>query len=142
MTGYSGRALIEKLGYTSEQTVLLIDAPTWFSEYLTASGLTPQSIALDKAAITPFVKPPPNWGHAFFSSLLNLQNFCDRWNLSQLSQVEKGWWVSWPKKSSGVTTDLTEQSFRDYLLPLGWVDTKVCAIDDTWSGLKFVRRKV
>lgn len=49
-------------------------------------------------------------------------------------------WVSWPKKSSGVPTDLTEQTLRDVLLPTGWVDTKVCAVDETWSGLRFVRR--
>ena len=47
-------------------------------------------------------------------------------------------WVSWPKKSSGVATDLTDVVARDTALPLGLVDIKVCAIDDTWSGLKFV----
>ena len=47
-------------------------------------------------------------------------------------------WVSWPKKASGVATDLTENVLRDTALPLGLVDIKVCAIDDTWSGLKFV----
>ena len=47
-------------------------------------------------------------------------------------------WVSWPKKSSGVATDLTDVVVRDTALPLGLVDIKVCAIDDTWSGLKFV----
>jgi hypothetical protein len=47
-------------------------------------------------------------------------------------------WVSWPKKSSGVATDLSDVVVRDTALPLGLVDTKVCAIDDTWSGLKFV----
>jgi hypothetical protein len=47
-------------------------------------------------------------------------------------------WVSWPKKASGVVTDLTENIIRDTALPLGLVDIKVCAIDETWSGLKFV----
>ncbi len=47
-------------------------------------------------------------------------------------------WVSWPKKSSGIVTDLTDVVVRDTALPLGLVDIKVCAIDDTWSGLKFV----
>jgi hypothetical protein len=50
-------------------------------------------------------------------------------------------WVSWPKKASGVATDLTEDVVRQAGLPLGWVDVKVCAIDETWSGLKFYRRK-
>jgi len=49
-------------------------------------------------------------------------------------------WVSWPKKTSGVATDLTENVVRDYGLSNGLVDVKVCAIDDTWSALKFVRR--
>ena len=50
-------------------------------------------------------------------------------------------WVAWPKRSSGVATDLTEDAFREDLLPTGWVDVKVCAIDETWSGLKMVLRK-
>jgi len=50
-------------------------------------------------------------------------------------------WVAWPKKSSGIRTDLTESVIRDYVLKTPFVDVKVCAIDDTWSGLKFVIRK-
>ena len=48
--------------------------------------------------------------------------------------------MAWPKRSSGVATDLTEDGVRAQVLPLGWVDVKVCAIDATWSGLKIVRR--
>ncbi len=50
-------------------------------------------------------------------------------------------WVSWPKKSSGVKTDITEDVIREVALPLGFVDIKVCAVDETWSGLKLVIRK-
>ncbi len=50
-------------------------------------------------------------------------------------------WVSWPKKASGMPTDITEDTIREVCLPLGLVDTKVCAIDETWSGLKLVIRK-
>jgi hypothetical protein len=50
-------------------------------------------------------------------------------------------WVSWPKKSSGTQTDLTEDGVREIALPLGLVDVKVCAVDETWSGLKLVIRK-
>ena len=50
-------------------------------------------------------------------------------------------WVSWPKKTSGVATDVTEDVIRDVALPLGLVDVKVCAVDETWSGLKVVIRK-
>jgi len=55
---------------------------------------------------------------------------------------EKSLWLSWPKQASGVKTDVTEQTFRDVILPLGWVDVKVAAIDDTWSGLKFFAPKI
>jgi hypothetical protein len=50
-------------------------------------------------------------------------------------------WIAWPKRSSGISTDLTEDVLREVGLPQGLVDTKVCAIDDTWSGLRFVIRK-
>jgi len=50
-------------------------------------------------------------------------------------------WVSWPKKASGVPTDITEDVIRDVALPMGLVDSKVCAVDETWSGLKLVIRK-
>lgn len=50
-------------------------------------------------------------------------------------------WVSWPKKASGVETDITEDTIREVCLPIGLVDTKVCAVDETWSGLKLVIRK-
>jgi hypothetical protein len=50
-------------------------------------------------------------------------------------------WVSWPKKSAGVATDVTEDVVREVALPLGFVDIKVCAVDETWSGLKLVIRK-
>ena len=50
-------------------------------------------------------------------------------------------WVSWPKKSSKVPTDITEDVIREVCLPMGWVDVKVCAVDETWSGLKLVVRK-
>jgi len=50
-------------------------------------------------------------------------------------------WVSWPKKASKVPTDITEDTIREVALPMGWVDVKVCAIDETWSGLKLMIRK-
>lgn len=56
-------------------------------------------------------------------------------------QVGAGIWVAWPKKASGVATDITEDGLRTDLLPSGLVDNKVCAIDETWSGLRFVRRR-
>lgn len=124
--GYSGKPLVEKLGYQPRETVLLIKAPEWFRDHL------------DSLAITPSVKAPVDWGHVFCENQSDLDTFLSE---NDLESVTKGWWFSWPKKASGVSTDLTEQSFRDTILPFGWVDTKVAAVDDTWSGLKFLRRK-
>jgi hypothetical protein len=56
-------------------------------------------------------------------------------------QTGSGVWVAWPKKSSGVATDITEDVIREVCLPSGLVDNKVCAIDETWSGLRMVRRR-
>lgn len=71
-----------------------------------------------------------------FSDLTaNVDNFIDR--IKQDGMI----WVSWPKKSAKVPTDLTEDVIREVILPLGLVDVKVCAIDEVWSGLKLVIRK-
>lgn len=126
VVGYSGKPLVDKLGYLAGDKVYTFYAPFKFSNLLRDEGVQVSR------------EPTATWGHAFFYSQSGLQDFLDKHNLDDF---EKGLWVSWPKKSSGVETDLTEQSFRDAILPLGWVDTKVCAIDDTWSGLKFLRRK-
>lgn len=127
MTGYSNIPLLTKLGYELNQTVFLISEPTWFAELLSANNVT----------ITD--QSPVDWVHGFF---VTKKEFTDYLHTFLNNQPVIGLWVSWPKKSSGVTTDLTEQTFRDYILPLGWVDTKVVAIDETWSALKFVRRRI
>ena len=62
------------------------------------------------------------------------------WLVSELP-ADGSLWVAWPKRASGVTTDMSEGAVRDVALPVGWVDVKVCAIDATWSGLKLVLRK-
>jgi hypothetical protein len=61
--------------------------------------------------------------------------------LRELLAADAVVWVSWPKKSAKVATDITEDTIREVCLPLGWVDVKVCAVDATWSGLKLVVRK-
>lgn len=77
--------------------------------------------------------------HGFFTSVARLSR--------QLSAIRKKMkpdavvWVSWPKKTAGVPTDVTEDAIREAALPLGLVDVKVCAVDDVWSGLKLVVRK-
>lgn len=129
--GYSGTPLWKKLGLRAGLTVLTINAPRNYRKLL--SGL-PKGITFvtDAEPSIPFV-------HLFTSSALELA-VC-------LSTLKRGLapdgviWVSWPKKTSGVATDITEDTIRDVALPLGLVDVKVCAVDETWSGLKLVVRK-
>ena len=126
MAGYSETPLIQKLGYKTEDSVLLLYPPDWFVDALKDGGVVIAS------------KLPATWAHGFFYSKNVLEHFLAS---VPLEDINKGLWVSWSKKASHVQTDLTEQTFRDLILPLGWVDIKFAAIDDTWSGLKFTRRK-
>jgi hypothetical protein len=126
MAGYSDTPLLHKLGYEEDDTVWAQNAPRWFLNDLL------------EAMVLPVEALPATWMHAFLTTSKELAALMER---IDLENIEKGFWVSWPKKSSGLQTDINEQSFRDAILPLGWVDVKVCAIDDIWSGLKFVRRK-
>lgn len=123
--GYSGKSLVAKLGYEPGNTIRLHQAPVWFISYLKEEDLVLTAQRSD-------------WLHGFFNYTGEIATFLQ---FVSLDDIEKGLWVSWPKKSSGVETDVSEQTFRNLILPLGWVDTKVCAIDDTWSGLLFRRRK-
>jgi hypothetical protein len=124
-SGYSGTPLVKKLGYETGQSILLLNPPAWFQEELHSAGIEASR------------NEPATWAHFFCESQQELADILDS---VDLDQIEKGFWASWPKKSSGIKTDVTEQTFRDTILPLGWVDTKVAAIDETWSGLKFLRR--
>ncbi len=127
--GYSGKPLVAKLGYQPGQTVYVVGAPDWFLQELTHNKV--------QAAQT----LPADWAHLFVTSKQSLEALCTGSDPVQLELIARGLWVSWPKKASGVATDITEQTLRDLILPLGWVDIKVAAIDDTWSGLKFTRRR-
>lgn len=118
--------LIEKLGYLPGQAVDTVDAPEWFLEYLRGNGVHTHA------------KLPTEWLHLFMTDLYRLDHFLQH---LKFNEIQEGIWISWPKKGSGVETDITEQDLRDLVLPYDWIDVKVCAIDDTWSGLKFVRRK-
>lgn len=124
--GYSGKPLIERLGFQPGDTVFVEDTPAWYSDFADRHGLE----------LIPGL--PATHVHIFFNSEAELTDFLKE---NALDDIEKSLWVSWPKKASGIKTDLSEQTFRDFILPLGWVDTKVAAIDDIWSGLKFLRRK-
>jgi hypothetical protein len=118
--------LIQKLGYLSGEAVDTFEAPDWFLEYLRGNDVHTHA------------KLPTEWLHLFVTDRNRLDHFLRH---LKFNEIQKGVWISWPKKSSGIHSDISEQDLRDLVLPYGWVDVKVCSIDDTWSGLKFVRRK-
>lgn len=132
MVGYSGTPLAKKLGYKPGQTVHLHAAPVGYLRQL----------ALDDAKAFTWLKQPDagvQLVHAFTTSQAELAKLLARYR--RRLAPDGAIWISWPKKASRVPTDLTEDRIRDACLPLGLVDIKVCAVDETWSGLKLVIRK-
>lgn len=122
-SGYSGTPLVRKLGIKDGSVVRILNRPVGWA-LVDAAG--PDDALADVIVL-----------------------FCD-WQTDLQTHIEGamenlvergGLWIAWPKRASGCPTDLTEDRLRDLILPLGWVDNKVCAIDGKWSGLRFVRRR-
>ena len=131
MSGYSGTPLAAKLGIAPGLTLALLNAPRGYRSLV--------GPALRRAKVIGAVTGDTDLVHLFETSkprLATLLDLCLRH-----MNADAAIWVSWPKKSSGVTTDITEDTIRQIALPMGLVDVKVCAVDDTWSGLRFVVRK-
>ena len=130
MAGYSGTPLIKKLGIKPGASVLILEAPTGYAKTL---GRLPEGAVVAKAP-----RPGLDFIHVFTTRRADLER---RFGALQKALAPAGMlWVSWPKKASGVETDVTEDVVRGVALARGLVDVKVCAVDDTWSGLKLVRR--
>ena len=130
MPGYSGTPLPKKLGIKDGFQVSLVDVPDDV-----AAGLKQ---SLDQCHLVNDGKTPLDFAILFTKSASTLKKEFTR-TAKQLAPAGM-LWVSWPKKSSGVATDLTENAIREIGLAAGLVDVKVCAVTDVWSGLKFVRR--
>ncbi|HVF14682.1 MAG TPA: DUF3052 domain-containing protein [Acidimicrobiales bacterium] len=135
--GYSGTPLPRKLGIRDGFRVALVGAPEGFGPELDPM---PDGVRLvRRLARGPVEGADIDLAVLFVTSRRDLAR--------RFSEVggrlppAGALWVAWPKRSSGVTTDLTEDVLREVCLPLGWVDTKVCAVTEVWSGLKFVLRK-
>ncbi len=130
MPGYSGTPLPKKLGIKDGFHVRLIEAPSEVVAELKPS--------LEKCELTPDSKTPLDFAMLFTKSAASLKKEFPRIgkNLAPAGML----WISWPKKTSGVPTDLNENIVREIGLAAGLVDVKVCAVTDVWSGLKFVRR--
>ena len=132
MAGYSGTPLWKKLGYKAGVSAYVESEPRNYISLLTL----PADVVV---TWLPRAKSDMEFVHLFATSASQLK--------SKLESVRKRIvpggviWVSWPKKSSGVTSDITEDTIRDLALPMGLVDVKVCAVDEVWSGLKLVIRR-
>jgi hypothetical protein len=130
MPGYSATPLPKKLGIKSGFRVFFMDPPP---EVLAELGP-----ALKECELLREKKNPLDFAMLFTSSRKRLDNEFAR--TSKMLAPAGMLWISWPKKSSGVTSDLDEHAVRQIGLQAGLVDVKVCAVTDVWSGLKFVRR--
>ena len=130
MAGYSGTPLPKKLGIKNGSRIALINPPKDFESEL---GELPDNVEFIK-------RPTKSLDIILFFVLSERALTRDFAKLATKLTANGMLWISWPKKSSGVVTDLSEQRVREIGLDAGLVDVKVCAIDETWSGLKFVYR--
>jgi hypothetical protein len=132
MAGYSGTPLWKKLGYKKGVSAYVEGEPSNYISLLTL----PADVVV---TWLPRAKSDMQFVHLFATSASKLKSKLE----SYRKKIVPGGviWVSWPKKSSGVTSDITEDTIRDLALPMGLVDVKVCAVDEVWSGLKFVIRR-
>jgi len=131
MAGYSGTPLAKKLGIKAGFTVFAAGAP---ADYRSLLAPLPDDVTfVDK------VNRKVEIIHLFTKSAAELDAKLRSWRHAM--KPDATIWISWPKKASKVPTDITEDVIRDIALPMGLVDVKVCAVDETWSGLKLVMRK-
>ena len=129
--GYSGTPLAKKLGIKEGQSILALGAPGTYREWL--DPLPPEVRFVSRlSASTDLV-------HAFVTRRRDLEKTLTA--VRPKLQPTGALWVSWPKKAARVPTDITEDTIGEVALPLGFVDIKVCAVDEVWSGLKLVIRK-
>src|SRR5687767_76219 len=127
--GYSGTPLARKLGFKPGQRAWFFAMPESVRAEIGGVGV------VEEAEIVPGLEAV----HAFFTQRGVLEAILTR--LRDVIARDGMVWVSWPKKASKVPTDITEDTIREVALPMGFVDVKVCAVDETWSGLKLVIRK-
>jgi hypothetical protein len=128
--GYSGTPLVRKLGIKPGARIALLGAPEGFDDTL---GELPAGVEVRRSA-----RGTVDVLLAFFSRRVVLEHRLPA--LRAALDPAGGLWIGWPKRASGVATDVTEGVVRDLGLAAGLVDNKVCAIDQTWSGLRLVYR--
>lgn len=129
--GYSNTPLVKKLGIKSHSIVLLQNEPAGYRDWLEP---LPEAVIFD-----PKAESDADVVHIFCDSKALLKQQLD--HLRPRIKADCAIWVSWPKKAAKIKTDVTEDRIREVALPLGFVDIKVCAVTEIWSGLKLVIRK-
>jgi hypothetical protein len=128
--GYSGKSLADKLGVKPGTRLWTLNPPADYEQLI--GPLPPGAVSAPDAASADIL-------HAFVASREGLATQVRF--LTESARAGAALWISWPKKSSPMFVDLTEGGVREEILPTGWVDVKVCAVDHNWSGLKFLRRR-
>ena len=131
MAGYSGTPLYKKLGIRPGFRVRTTSAPPDYADLISP---VPADVTISLS-----IRSKIDLWHFFTRSRSELKSALPR--MMRGIRPEAAIWVSWPKKSSGVATTVDGDTIRELALPLGLVDIKVCAVDDTWSALKLVIRK-
>jgi len=131
MAGYSGTSLAKKLGIKPGAEICAIGAP---GNYVRLLAPLPKGVRIGS-----HVDVHTSIIHVFETEKRKLMTALKS-SLATMA-ADAAIWVSWPKKASGVPTDITEDTVREIALPMGLVDIKVCAVDEVWSGLKLVLRK-
>lgn len=129
--GYSGTPLAKKLDIREGARVFVWDGP---KDYRDLVAPLPGGVRFAKG-----LDSDADLVHVFATARTRLERALKTLRLTL--RPEATVWVSWPKKASRMRTDVTEDVIREVALPMGWVDVKVCAVDETWSGLKLVVRK-
>ena len=129
--GYSGTPLARKLGIVEGVSVVAKNAPDNYSKLLEP---IPPGVSFGQK-----VSPTTDVVHLFTSRRMELKKHLE--SLRHTVRSNSAVWVSWPKQAAKVPTDITEDTIRELALPLGFVDIKVCAVSEIWSGLKLVIRK-
>lgn len=127
-SGYSGKPLHQKLGIKPGIRLRIVQAP---GNYLELLGMDISTQVVKSGGA--------DWIHLFAKNRKELEHQLPA--LIEASLPGGCIWISWYKQSAKIPTDLTENVIREIVLPLGWVDIKVCAVSEIWSGLKIVKRK-
>lgn len=128
MAGYSGTPLATKLGIKAGMSIVLLQAPSDFQMEL-PSGVVVRRQARGRAEVV----------LAFSTLLARLEPRVHAWG--SMVFPSGGLWLAWPKKASGRATDISDGALRSVLLARGMVDNKICAVDATWTALRFVWRR-